>query len=144
MDRSDIARELFLGDFNCAQSVLITFASDFGYSKELAAKLSSGFGGGIGKTQGTCGAVTGAIMVLGLMAGEASNNHDELKEQAYKRVRQFIKRFESDFKTTLCRDLINCDLNTREGEEKFRDLGLKKNVCAGCVEGAVKIIEEIG
>lgn len=143
MDRSDIAKELFLGDFNCAQSVLITFAKDFGYSKELAAKLAAGFGGGIGKTQGPCGAVTGGIMVLGMMAGDKANSYDELKDQAYKKAREFIKRFESEFKSTSCMDLIDCDLNTREGEEKFRELEIKKNVCARCVQGAVKIIEEI-
>lgn len=70
MERSEHAKELFLGGNNCAQSVLLSFAKDFGFSKELALKVSAGFGGGMGRVQGTCGAVTGAIMVLGIMKGK--------------------------------------------------------------------------
>lgn len=143
MERSEIARELFMGEFNCAQSVLIAFANDFGYSKELAAKLSSGFGGGMGKTQGTCGAVSGGIMVLGMMAGEQANNYEELKVRSYSKSKEFIKRFTTEFKTTSCKDLINCDLNTKEGEDTFKEKEIKKNICARCVEGAVKMVEEL-
>ena len=144
MDRSEIARELFMGEFNCAQSVVITFAKDFGYSKELAAKIAAGFGGGMGKTQGPCGAVTGSIMVLGLMAGERANNYEDLRVQAYSKSKEFIKKFETEFETVNCKELINCDLNTKEGEDLFKEKEIKKNICAKCVERAVKIIEEIG
>ena len=143
MDTPDIARELFLGEFNCAQSVLISFANKFGYSKELAAKLAAGFGGGMGMTQATCGAVTGGIMVLGLMAGEKSNNYEELKSKAYGKVKEFIHRFETDYKTTECKGLIECDLNTKEGQDHFKEKQIKQNVCANCVAGAVKIIEDL-
>lgn len=144
MDRSEIAKELFMGEFNCAQSVVISFANNFGYSKELAAKIASGFGGGMGKTQGTCGAVTGSVMVLGLMAGERANNQDELKKQAYSKAKEFITRFESEFKSTNCMSLINCDLNSREGEAHFKEENIKSEVCAVCVARAVELIEEIG
>ena len=144
MDRSGIAKELFMGEFNCAQSVVITFAKDFGYSKELAAKISSGFGGGMGKTQGACGAVTGSVMVLGMMAGERANNYDELKNQSYSKAKEFINRFESEFESTKCKSLINCDLNTREGEDYFKEKNIKSDICSVCVARAVQLIEEIG
>lgn len=144
MKRSEIAKELFLGEYNCAQSVVITFAKDFGYSKELAVKLASGFGGGMGKTQGVCGAVTGGIMVLGMMAGERANSNEELKAQSYSKAKEFIHRFESEFETTQCRELINCDLNSKEGEAYFKEREIKEKICSKCVEGAVKIVGEIG
>ncbi len=52
MERSEHARELFLSGYNCAQSVLLTFADDLKYSKELAQKMAAGFGGGMGKAAG--------------------------------------------------------------------------------------------
>lgn len=90
MDRSEIAKELFMGEFNCAQSVVISFANNFGYSKELAAKIASGFGGGMGKTQGTCGAVTGSVMILGLMAGERANSRMSLKNKPIPKQRSLL------------------------------------------------------
>ena len=83
MERSEQAKELFLSGYNCAQSVVLSFADDLKFSKELAQKMAAGFGGGMGKQQETCGAVTGAIMVLGLLKGEQVNNNDELKSEAY-------------------------------------------------------------
>ncbi|RLD53569.1 MAG: hypothetical protein DRI97_13205, partial [Bacteroidetes bacterium] len=83
MNRSEEAKELFLSGYNCAQSILLSFADDLKFSKELAQKMAAGFGGGMGKRQETCGAVTGAIMVLGMMKGEEVNNNDELKAAAY-------------------------------------------------------------
>ena len=60
MERSDQASELFLSGYNCAQSVVLSFADDLKFSKELGQMMAAGFGGGMGKQQETCGAVTGA------------------------------------------------------------------------------------
>ena len=143
MERSEQARELFLSGYNCAQSVVTSFADDLKFSKELGQKMSAGFGGGMGKQQETCGAVTGAIMVLGLIKGEQVNNNDELKSQSYSAVKEFVREFTETFKTTSCRDLVGCDLNTPEGSEKFKEEGIMENVCAGCVKIAVQIVESI-
>ena len=143
MERSEKAKELFLSGHNCAQSVVMSFADDMKYSKELALKMAAGFGGGMGKQQETCGAVTGAIMVLGLMKGEQVNNNDELKTQAYGAVKELTREFTEAFKTTSCRDLIGCDLNTPEGSAKFKEERIMENVCADCVKRAVEIIESI-
>lgn len=143
MERSDQAKELFLSGYNCAQSVITSFADELKFSKELALKMSAGFGGGMGKQQETCGAVTGAIMVLGLIRGEQVNNNDELKSQSYDAVKELVREFKKEYKTTRCRDLIGCDLNTPEGSEKFKEEGIMENVCAGCVKKAVQIVESI-
>ena len=143
MERSEKAKDLFLSGYNCAQSVLLSFAEDLKFSKELAMKMSAGFGGGMGKQQETCGAVTGAIMVLGVLKGEDVNNNDELKSAAYGSVKELTQEFKSEYKTTQCKDLIGCDLNTPEGSAKFKEDNLMENICAGCVKKAVQIVESI-
>lgn len=143
MNRSEKAKDLFLSGYNCAQSVVLSFADDLKFSKELAQKMAAGFGGGMGKQQETCGAVTGAIMVLGLLKGEEVNNNDELKSAAYGGVKDLIRDFVATYKTTQCRDLIGCDLNTPEGSAKFKEEKILETVCAGCVVRAVEIVEEI-
>ena len=143
MNRSEQAKELFLSGNNCAQSVLISFAEDLKFSKELALKMAAGFGGGMGKQQETCGAVTGAIMVLGLLKGEDVNNNDELKASAYGAVKDLTRDFVAEYKTTNCRELIGCDLNTPEGSAKFKDDKIMENVCADCVKKAVQIVEDL-
>jgi C_GCAxxG_C_C family probable redox protein len=143
MDRSEKAKDLFLSGYNCAQSVLLSFADDMKFSKELAQKLAAGFGGGMGKQQETCGAVTGAIMVLGLLKGEEVNNNDELKSSSYGAVKEFTRDFVAEYNTTNCRDLIGCDLNTPEGAAKFKEEKIMENICAGCVEKAVQILEDL-
>ena len=143
MDRSEQAKTMFLSGYNCAQSVLTSFSDDLKFSKELGLKMASGFGGGMGKQQETCGAVTGAIMVLGLLKGEEVNNNDELKSLAYGSVKELIKEFTGEFGTTSCADLVGCDLNTPEGSAKFKEEGIMENICAGCVEKAVQIVESI-
>jgi len=143
MNRSEQAKELFLSGYNCAQSVVLSFADDLKFSKELAQKMAAGFGGGMGKQQETCGAVTGAIMVLGLLKGEEVNNNDELKASSYGAVKDLTQGFVAEYKSTKCRDLIGCDLNTPEGAAKFKDEKIMENTCAGCVKKAVEIIESI-
>ncbi len=143
MERSEQAKTLFLSGNNCAQSVLLSFAEDLKISKELALKISAGFGGGMGKMQQTCGAVTGAIMVLGLLKGEHVNNNDELKSETCSSVIELSRQFTASFQTTSCRELTGCDLNSQEGAEKFKEDGVMENVCAACVEEAVRIVESM-
>ncbi len=143
MNHSEKAKDLFLSGHNCAQAVVLSFADDLKFSKELALKMAAGFGGGMGKQQETCGAVTGAIMVLGLLKGEEVNNNDELKSAAYAGVKELTRDFMATYKTTQCKDLIGCDLNTAEGSAKFKEERIMETVCAGCVERAVQIVEKI-
>lgn len=143
MNRSENAKDLFLSGYNCAQSVVLSFADDLKFSKELAQKMAAGFGGGMGKQQETCGAVTGAIMVLGLIKGEEVNNNDELKSSSYGAVKDLTRDFVAEYKTTQCRELIGCDLNTPEGSAKFKEEKIMENVCAGCVKKAVQIVETL-
>jgi C_GCAxxG_C_C family probable redox protein len=97
----------------------------------------------MGKQQETCGAITGAIMILGLMKGEEVNNNEELKNATYGSVKELTRKFVAEYKTTKCSELIGCDLNTAEGSAKFKEEKIMENVCAGCVEKAVQIVETL-
>ena len=95
MNRVEQAVSCFKSGLNCSQSILSTYAEDFGLDRGVALKLAAGFGGGMGRMMGTCGAVTGAFMVLGLKHGPVSANDQQGKETAYERVREFAKRFQA-------------------------------------------------
>ncbi len=56
---------------NCAQAVVIAFSDELDFDREMAARISCGFGGGMGRLQETCGAATGSFMVLGIHVGES-------------------------------------------------------------------------
>ena len=143
MEKTEQARKYFLSAYNCAQSVLLAYASELHYSTELAQKIAAGFGGGMGKTQQTCGAVTGAIMVLGILRGEVAGDNEELKNESYRSVRTLMKDFHDRYGTTRCSELTGCDLNTPEGSARFREENMMENICAGCVEEAVRILESL-
>jgi len=136
---SDIERAAagFGQGLNCAQSIVSTYGPRFGLERELALKVASGLGGGIGHLGETCGAVTGAIIVIGLK-GDASAT-----EQTYALVAQFLERFKARHGSIMCRELLGCDISTPAGLETARDKGLFEERCPNFVRGAAEILEEI-
>lgn len=133
----------FYNGMNCAQSVLTAYADHLNFDPDLALSVSAGFGGGIGKMQKTCGAVTGSFMVLGI-----SNSKRYVENiDARNATNEMIQKFTVDF-TTLhgsldCKALLNCDFTTEEGEKRFVDEDMKKNICSKCISDSIKLIEEI-
>ena len=90
----DVASSRFSEGFSCSQSVLAAFAPEPGLDADAALRVSAAFGGGMGRAGGTCGAVTGALMVLGLRYGPTVADK-VAKEQTYTQAREFIARFEA-------------------------------------------------
>jgi len=143
MKKEDIAKLTFNNGYNCAQSVLTPFAIQMGIDVSSIMKLASGFGAGMGRLQETCGAVTGAYMVLGLKYGNRIPD-DNSNEKIVGLIQEFTKRFRDEHKVASCRELLNCNLKTPEGQQYFTDNDLYKNVCSKCVNTAVTILEELG
>jgi len=139
MDKKDRALGFFRTGYNCAQAVTLTFSEE----DSATAKAAAGFGGGMGRTQGTCGAVTGAIMVLGIMNGEKASDNNELKSGTYSLVKELIAKFTDEFKTISCSGLTACDFNSDSGNEKFKNEEVMKKICAPCVKRAVEIVETL-
>jgi len=137
------AVNVFKEGSNCSQAVISVYAEDFGLSRENALKISRGFGGGMGRMAQTCGAVTGAFMVLGLKYGNADIHDKEAKERIYGLVREFARRFENRNSSIVCRELLGCDISKPEGAATAKENGLFASVCPKLVGDAAEILEEM-
>lgn len=137
------ALNCFQDGFNCAQAVLSTYASQFNMDKEMALRVAGGFGGGMGSMGETCGAVTGAFMVIGLKYGKTQKEDKEAKWKTYKMVQEFTKRFTDKYSSIKCQDLLGCDLSTPEGNKLAKEKNLFKTLCPLFVEEAIDILNEI-
>jgi C_GCAxxG_C_C family probable redox protein len=142
MTKIEEAVAYFKDGFSCSQAIVAAYGPSVGLDRDTALKIASGFGGGMGRLAETCGAVTGAFMVLGLTFGSAASDR-EAKEAVYTRVREFAERFKARHGSLLCRDLLGCDLNTPEGLALAQEKKLSSTVCPPYVETAAKILEEM-
>lgn len=105
-DHSQKAADLFCNGANCAQAVLVAFAEDCGMDETTAMKLSSSFGGGMGRLREVCGAVTGMFMVAGIISGYTTNDPKEKKDAHYALIQQLAQEFKAVHSTISCRDLL--------------------------------------
>ena len=137
------AEDKFDLGFNCAQAVFSSYSEIFGVDESIALKIAGGFGGGMGKLQNKCGAVTGAFMLISLKIGFAKFDDLESKEKTTELIKKFNERFKEKFGTTICYKLLNCDLNTEEGLKYFEDKNMHETNCKAYVSEAAKIIEDI-
>ena len=144
MNKTELAASRFQAGFSCSQAVFSSFAEAMGLEKNTALKIAGTFGGGMGRTGQTCGAVTGALMVLGLKYGATDAADKETKELAYARVQEFARRFATRNGDDLsCKALLGCDISTPDGQKMAQELGLYKSVCPKLVKDAAEIVEEI-
>jgi C_GCAxxG_C_C family probable redox protein len=143
MGKTEQAASYFRQGYACSQSVLLTFAEQLGLTHELAERIAGGFGGGMGRTGRTCGAVSGAVMALGLaftgnFAGEGSA---AAKEQMYARVRQFFDEFQNLHGSLDCNTLLCVDIATAERRSQAREQGKFSTLCPLLVGDAVRIVD---
>jgi C_GCAxxG_C_C family probable redox protein len=143
MSRVEKAISYFMGDYNCAQTVLGSYCSDYGLDQDLALKIASGFGGGMGRFGRTCGAISGALMVIGLKYGMGANDPLEFKEKTYQIVREFSNRFQEIHGSVICKELLECDINTPEGKDYYERNEFFEKKCLQYVKSAVKILEDL-
>lgn len=127
--------------FTCAHSVLLAFAPDFGMKDEHA-RAAAIFGGGIARSGGMCGGLTGALMVLGLKYGMRVPEDQETKDKGYEIANKFIEKFRERHGVITCRELLGHDPGTPEGQQAINDENLKSKVCAKVIKDAVEILEE--
>jgi C_GCAxxG_C_C family probable redox protein len=142
LDKSQHALERFRSGRNCSQSVLGAFAADLGLDMDVADRVACAFGGGVGGTGGVCGAVTGAVMVIGLSVCHAGQNNPA-RAHADVLVRSFLQEFKTRHQGTDCRELLGCDIGTPEGAAQAQSRDLFNTRCPLYVETAVEILEEI-
>lgn len=142
MNKTEKALSLFSNNFNCSQAVFTAFAGDFGIDEKTALMLGTSFGGGARNGE-ICGAVSGALLVLGLKYGHYDAEDNEQKSRAYEIAVDYTKRFKEANGYIVCRDLLGYDLTVPEDKVFIKEKNLFKTVCPEMVKSAVLILEEI-
>lgn len=142
MNHVDKAEQYFNNNFNCSQAVFTTFATELGVEEELALKIATQFGGGARKGE-MCGAVSGALMALGLKYGHCDAKNTEEKRKAYQIAEDFMNRFIEQKGTVVCKELLGYDLSKTEDMEKIQKLNLFKTTCPEMVRCATEIVEQM-
>ncbi|MBM4446239.1 MAG: C_GCAxxG_C_C family protein [Chloroflexi bacterium] len=142
---SDVEKAVscFNEGFMCSQAVLTAYAGQCGLDHETALKVSAAFGGGMGRMGETCGAVTGAFMVIGLKYGRTTVQDTQSHEKTNRLVKEFVDRFKSLNGSIVCRELLGCDLSTPDGLKIFVDNKLRDTLCSKLVREAAEIVEQL-
>ncbi len=143
MHPNEKAAQLFAAGYSCSQALLASRAEEYGLPTETAFKVSAAFGGGMGRQGEVCGAVSGALMVIGLANGQTSPEQKEAKEHTYQLTRRFIAEFTDRKGSILCRDLLGCRLDTPDGLRQAREQGLFNSTCPELVADASQILSKI-
>jgi C_GCAxxG_C_C family probable redox protein len=143
MNKANEALSCFKEGFSCSQAVFAVYAVEMGMDRDTALKISQSFGGGMGHMGQTCGAVTGAFMVIGLKYGRTRADDDEAKVKTYSLVKEFTEKFKARNGTIICRELLGYNIGTPEGERIAKNEKLFSTVCPGFVQDAVEILEEL-
>ena len=142
MKHTEAAAAVFAQGACCSQAVFSAYAAEYGLDRDTAMKVAAGFGAGMGRMVQTCGAVTGAYMVIGLKYGAASGDR-EAKENTYRLVREFAQKFTAKNGSLVCSELLGCDISKPEGFEKMKSQGLHAKVCAKLVHDACELLDEV-
>ncbi len=143
MEKTESAIKDFLAGYSCAQAVLASFAPDMGMDRETALKIACAFGGGISRQAMTCGAVTGALMAIGLKYGMSDVSDYPSKEKTYRLAARFMELFKIEHQSLECKSLLPCDISTDEGIMEFREKGYLDKYCASFVRTSVTILEKL-
>ena len=143
MDRELKAVELFVEGYNCAQAVVIAYSDRIGMDEKTCAKLSSSFGGGMGRMREVCGAVSGMFMVAGLLYGYDENSPKEAKAEHYELIRNLADQFRAKTGSILCRELLDKKAIVGGLPEERTPEYYKSRPCAYLVGLAAEITENL-
>ena len=128
---------------NCAQTVLTTFSADLGIDLNTALRVAMGFGGGMGGSGRTCGAVTGAYMVLGLAQKTEPANPRASIAKTNKLMQRFNRKFTRLHGSMMCKELLGYDVSDKKDLEKARRRNVFARVCPALVGDSVKILDNL-
>lgn len=141
MNRGEYAAELFMRGYNCAQTVAVAFSDVAGLTADQAARMASSFGGGMGRMREVCGAVSGMLLVAGLLYGYETPGDDVSKKEHYTRVQYLAGIFREQVGSIVCREILKnppSDPNPTPRTAEF----YKKRPCVRMVVLAAQILDE--
>jgi len=133
---------MFRNGYACSQAILTVYGTPLGLPHDQAMRVAAGFAGGM-RLGDTCGAVTGAVMVLGLRHCSTDCGTPDGRAEVYDRVVDFADRFKQRNGSISCRELLGCDISTAEGMKQAQAQNLFTTKCVRMVEDASKILEEM-
>lgn len=142
MDRKTEALELFSSGFNCSQSVIAVFCDDLSVSREVALKITTGFGGGLRNGE-LCGAVSGAAMVIGMKEGHYIKGDNESKSKSYRLTKEFTDEFRAVNGDIVCKKLLGYDLSKPEEYIILDEKGAFQTECPKYILSAIEILEDM-
>lgn len=142
MDHAEKAVQLFSQGLNCAQSIFVAFSDVTGMDEDLAARLSSSFGAGMGRMREVCGTCSGMFMVAGILYGRDIEKDDKLKAQHYKRIQELAGQFREKHGTIICRELLKgLSVTSTPVPEKRTEEYYKVRPCAVFVRTAAEVLD---
>lgn len=144
MNHGEKAEALFLSGCNCAQAVFAAFCDVTGMDEATALKLSSSFGGGMGRLREVCGAYTGIFMVAGILYGYSEIGNDDIKTEHYRLIQQLANELREKYGSLLCRDLLGEEGgNTTPTPAKRTEAYYDSRPCAALVRDAAEILDKV-
>ena len=143
MTRREAAMANFLKGYNCSQSVALAFADMIDIDEATLSKLSSSFGGGMGRLREVCGSVSGMFMVAGLLYGYDGPETGQLKADHYARIQELARRFEEKHGSIVCRELLGLSVRHDVPVPEARTSEYyKKRPCPEMIGDAAEILEQ--
>ncbi len=136
MDRKNFAKEKFQAGYSCSQAILAAYASEYNLDTTLALKLATPFSGGIAGTQGLCGIVSGALMVIGLKHGQFDMSDPDSKSNCNEIAKNFMAEFEKANNSLQCKELFSSRGHTKTPE-------IARKICPDFIDVAIDILEVI-
>jgi C_GCAxxG_C_C family probable redox protein len=144
MTREEDAVQYFADGLSCAPAVFAAFGKEMGLTEDDCLKIGCAFGGGMARHQYTCGAVTGALMALGLYFGRGAGDGPEKKELTYEKTNEFIEEFTRLHGSLNCRELLQgLNMNAPGDKKKIEEQQLFKTLCPKYVRDAAEIVEKL-
>ena len=138
----NLAVSNFMGGFNCAQSVFTAFCDVHGLDRDTAARVSSSLGGGVGRLREICGALSGALMVIGCLEGGYDGGDIESKTAHYRDIQEFARRFEKEIGSIICRDILGLPPGPSDPvPEPHSPQYLASRPCPRCVETSARLLD---
>lgn len=142
MNNIELANKYFAEKYLCSQAVFAAFATQYGLTEEQALKIGACFGTGMCKGE-VCGAVTGALMVIGLKHGQCNTGDIANRAKTNELTCLMMDKFKDENGSYICRELLGYDILKKEELEKVKELKLFTMFCPKMVASAAKILEEI-
>lgn len=141
-NRADEAAEAYLKYYNCAQAIMTVFAPETGLDPELARKMVSNLSCGARNGE-ICGAVSAALLVLGMRYGYSNNEDQILRNASHEKARAWTDRFREKHGSIVCKELLNNDPTDPEGVKQIEEQGLFLTTCPELVRSAAALLDEI-